>query len=177
VGGYTPGYDRDIANRNNRYPNPLSNNKVDYSDTCKENIFTWAILKANASNTGYVTLRSDDPRDVPDINFNYFPEDREDGSSEQDLDAVVDGVETVRNILEDCGDLVDEEILPGANVSSRDEIRQFIRDQAWGHHASCTCKMGPRSDVMAVVDNRFRVYGTTGLRIVDASIFPKIPGF
>ncbi|MDF0679229.1 MAG: GMC family oxidoreductase, partial [Nitrosomonas sp.] len=68
-------------------------------------------------------------------------------------------------------------ILPGANVSSRDEIRQFIKDQAWGHHASCTCKMGPRSDEMAVVDSRFRVYGTTGLRIVDASIFPRIPGF
>lgn len=175
--GYYPGYARDITRDNSRYPNALCNKNGDHSDTCKENIFTWAILKAHASNTGYVTLRSSDPRDVPDINFNYFPENEDDGSSEKDLDSVVEGVETVRNILEDCGDLVDEEILPGANVSSRDEIRQFIKDQAWGHHASCTCKMGPRSDEMAVVDSRFRVYGTTGLRIVDASIFPRIPGF
>src|SRR5690606_29536426 len=160
-----------------RYPNALCHKNDDRSDTCQENIFTWAILKAHANNKGHVTLRSSDPRDVPDINFNYFPKDSDGSDGEKDLDSVVEGVETVRNILEYCGDLVDEEILPGANVSSRDEIRQFIKDQAWGHHASCTCKMGPQSDKMAVVDSRFRVYGTTNLRIVDASIFPKIPGF
>lgn len=175
--GYYPGYAHDITSDNSRYPNALCHKNDDRSDTCQENIFTWAILKAHASNTGYVTLRSGDPRDVPDINFNYFPEDSDGSDGEKDLDSVVEGVETIRNILEYCEDLIDEEILPGANVSSRDEIRQFIKDQAWGHHASCTCKMGPKNDEMAVVDSRFRVYGTTGLRIVDASIFPRIPGF
>jgi choline dehydrogenase len=175
--GYYPGYSNDICKENNRYPNALCHKNGDHSDTCKENIFTWAILKAHTSNTGVVTLQSNDPRDVPHIKFNYFPEDLEGTNGKKDLDSVAEGVETVRNIIGHCRDLIDEEILPGTKVRSRDEIRQFIKDQAWGHHASCTCKLGPKSDEMAVVDNRFNVYGTTNLRIVDASIFPKIPGF
>ncbi len=175
--GYYPGYANDISKENSRYPKALCNIDSNYSDTYKENIFTWAILKAHASNKGYVTLQSNDPRDVPHINFNYFPQDLNDHDSKKDLESVVEGVETVRNIIGHCKDLIDEEILPGAKIKSREEISQFIKDQAWGHHASCTCKMGPMSDEMAVVDNRFRVYGTTNLRIVDASVFPKIPGF
>jgi choline dehydrogenase len=171
--GYYPGYSNDISKENNNYPNDICKGNSGSSDACKENIFTWAILKAHTSNRGSVTLQSKDPRDVPKINFEYFSED--DGG--EDLESVVNGVETVRNIIGHCGDLIDEEIYPGAKIKSREDIRQFIKDQAWGHHASCTCKMGPENDEMAVVDNQFRVYGTTNLRIVDASIFPKIPGF
>lgn len=174
--GYYPGYANDISRGNSRYPNTLSDHRNDRSDAGEENIFTWAVLKAHTHSTGYVALRSDDPCDIPDINFNYFPEEG-DSLSEKDLDAVAEGVATVRNIIKHCKDLIDEEILPGTKVKTHEEIRQFIKDQAWGHHASCTCKMGPRSDEMAVVDNRFRVYGTSGLRVVDASVFPKIPGF
>lgn len=175
--GYYPGYANDISKENSRYPNALCGQNGDDSDACKENIFTWAILKAHASNKGHVTLQSNDPRDVPYINFNYFPEGLDGSDDKKDLDSVAEGVRTVRSIIERCKDLIDEEILPGAKVKSREEISQFIKDQSWGHHASCTCKMGPKSDEMAVVDNRFCVYGTTSLRIVDASIFPKIPGF
>ena len=49
--------------------------------------------------------------------------------------------------------------------------------EAWGHHACCTNKIGADEDSMAVLDSRFRVRGTMGLRVVDASVFPKIPGF
>ncbi len=52
-----------------------------------------------------------------------------------------------------------------------------MRDQAWGHHASCSAKIGPESDPMAVLDSQFRVRGIEGLRVVDASVFPRIPGF
>jgi len=52
----------------------------------------------------------------------------------------------------------------------------LVRENAWGHHASCTCAIGPREQ-NGVVDSNFRVYGTHGLRIVDASVFPRIPGF
>ena len=56
-------------------------------------------------------------------------------------------------------------------------MKQFVRDEAWGHHASCTCKMGPADDELAVVDSAFRVHGVRHLRVVDASVFPRIPGF
>ena len=52
-----------------------------------------------------------------------------------------------------------------------------MQDNAWGHHASCTCPIGRKDDPSAVLDSNFRVYGTSGLRVVDASVFPKIPGF
>jgi choline dehydrogenase len=62
-------------------------------------------------------------------------------------------------------------------VRSRAQLEDYVRRQAWGHHASCTCKLGPKSDPAAVVDSRFRVHGTRNLRVVDASVFPHIPGF
>jgi len=137
--------------------------------------FTWAILKAHTNNTaGRVTLRSSDPRDMPEINFHYFDEGTD---GERDLAAVVEGLETARRITRRCGDLITEEILPGADVRTAEQLRGFVKDNAWGHHASCTCKIGPRSDPEAVVDSRFRVHGTRGLRVVDASVFPRIPGF
>jgi choline dehydrogenase len=153
--GYYPGYSKDISKAGNA--------------------FTWAILKGHTANTaGRVTLRSGDPRDVPDINFHYFSEGTNAG---EDLESLVAGVETVRNIIRRCEDVVDEVVLPGPEVRNSEDISDFVKNQAWGHHASCSCKMGPASDRMAVVDSRFRVHGTRNLRIVDASVFPKIPGF
>ena len=55
--------------------------------------------------------------------------------------------------------------------------KNWIRRDAWGLLACGTCRMGPDRDPNAVLDSRFRVRGVTGLRIVDASIFPKIPGY
>jgi choline dehydrogenase len=52
-----------------------------------------------------------------------------------------------------------------------------VRDEAWGHHTSCTSKICSAADPMAVLDSNFRVRGTTNLRVVDASVFPKIPGY
>ena len=138
--------------------------------------FTWAILKAHTRNTaGSVTLRSSDPRDVPEINFHYFEEGSDHGG--EDLDAVVKGVEFARDLNRRIGGLIKDEELPGGSSASGDAIKQFVRNEAWGHHASCSNAMGPASDRMAVVDGRFRVHGSHNLRVVDASVFPKIPGF
>ena len=140
--------------------------------------FTWAVLKARTANTGgQVRLRSSDPCDTPDIDFHYFGE----GTDQlgEDLDAVVDGVQFARELNEHLArlGLIKEELVPGPQYDSPDKLREFIQNEAWGHHASCTNKIGTDSDPMAVLDSRFRVRGTMGLRVSDASVFPKIPGY
>jgi len=138
--------------------------------------FTWAVLKAHTRNTaGHVRLRSSDPREPPEVNFRYFDEGND--ADGDDLDAVVRGIEIARALRSHMGGMVAREVLPGEGVRGRAALAQFVKDNAWGHHASCTCKMGRREDPMAVVDAEFRVHGTRGLRVVDASVFPRIPGF
>jgi choline dehydrogenase-like flavoprotein len=155
--GYYPGYSRQFAEH--------------------LNYLTWAVLKAHTNNcAGEVTLRSADPRDTPDINFCYFQDGTPD--QEQDLDSVVDGIRFVRKMtahLESIG-LIAEEESPGKQVESSEDLRDYVRHTAWGHHASCSCPIGPREQ-NGVLTSDFRVHGTQGLRVVDASVFPRIPGF
>jgi choline dehydrogenase len=141
------------------------------------NYLTWAVLKAHTNNrAGEVTLRSADPRDVPQVNFHYFEEGTKDNG--EDLDSLVDGIRFVRKLtmqLKQQG-FIAEEVLPGERVQSDEELRDFARSNAWGHHASCSCAIGPQEQG-GVLDSNFRVHGTQGLRVVDASVFPRIPGF
>lgn len=140
--------------------------------------FTWLILKGHTHNTGgTVGLRSSDPRDTPEINFAYFEEGNDPNKGKEDLDAIVEGVALIRKIM---SHLVKEgqaeEVWPGPSVSDN-ALREWIMNEAWGHHASCSCKIGADEDFHAVLDSSFLVRGTTNLRVVDASIFPYIPGF
>lgn len=144
---------------------------------------TFAVLKAHTINrAGYVRLRSADPQDRPEINFRYFNEGSD--SEQKDLKAVVAGIRSVRAIAASAtrlrpGDeapLMDTELFPGAHLRSDDELAQHVRDTAWGHHASCTCAIGA-PDAGGVLSSDFKVHGTKGLRVVDASVFPRIPGF
>jgi choline dehydrogenase len=154
--GYYPGYSKDLS--------------------ADRRHFTWGVLKAHTRNQGgEVRLRSSDPRDPPEINFHYFDEGTP--GFEEDVEAVVEGMLTARRIMGRLGKDTTREVSPGPEVATREQLIQHVRDNAWGHHASCTNKMGPRSDPTAVVDQNFRVHGTTGLRVVDASVFPRIPGF
>ncbi|MBM3550320.1 MAG: GMC family oxidoreductase [Alphaproteobacteria bacterium] len=144
----------------------------------KLNYLTWAVLKAHTNNrAGYVKLKSADPLERPEINFRYFAEGTPD--RDEDLDSVVDGVKFVRALTRPLIDLgvVEEEESPGADMTSDEGIRDFVRYQSWGHHASCTCAIGPDGASDAVLDSNFRVRGAKGLRVVDASVFPRIPGF
>lgn len=148
-----------------------------YSVACREahSFFTWGILKGHTNNTaGRVTIRSADPRDPPHIDFHYFDEGND--KSGDDLKAVVAGVRLVRAITEDYGDLIETEEVPGRHIDSPEQIADFVKNEAWGHHASCSCPIGRPEDPHAVLDGDFRVRGTRGLRVVDASAFPRIPG-
>lgn len=156
--GYFPGYSKRVAE--------------------DQQHFTWAILKAHTNNTaGVVRLKSTDPCERPYINFHYFNEGND--YRGEDLRGLVKGIEFVRAITKSEGmrEHIAREVIPGPEVSSASQIEEFAKFNAWGHHASCSCRMGARDDVMAVVDSRFRVRHVDNLRIVDASIFPRIPGF
>jgi choline dehydrogenase-like flavoprotein len=151
--GYYPAYSKLFAEQHNR--------------------LTWAILKAHTLNHGgEVTLKSADPLVAPYVNFHYFEEGTDQGG--QDMDAVVEAIKFVRTLTAKLKFMSEE--IPGADVQTGEQIRAFVRDNAWGHHASCSCKIGKESE-NGVLDSAFRVHGVSGLRVVDASIFPKIPGF
>lgn len=152
--GYYPGYSINITERHDW--------------------FSWAILKAHPRNTaGSVMLRSADPLDMPEITFNYF--DTGNGDYESDLHAITEAIGLARDAF--SRQLVPiEEVLPGKDVTTTEEIHDYIKNTAWGHHASCTCPIGTDDDPMAVLDSKFRVRGVSGLRVVDASVYPRIPG-
>lgn len=153
--GYYPGFSRDGFAHRDR--------------------FTWSVLKAHTQNQGgEVLLRSADPRDTPDVRFHYFDEGTD--RAGEDLDAVVEGVRFVRRLMSKW-QVPDGELVPGAELETDEQLRTFVRDEAWGHHASCSCPMGADGDPNAVLDNRLRVRGVDALRVVDASSFPRIPGF
>ena len=92
---------------------------------------------------------------------------------------MVEGIKFVRKMTAPLKkeNFIEEEELPGDRYESDDDLRDFVRNRAWGHHASCTCPIGADGDPEAVLDSRLRVRGTQNLRVVDASVFPRIPGF
>ena len=61
-------------------------------------------------------------------------------------------------------------------MTTDQQLAEYVRDTAWGHHASCSCPIGA-IEAGGVLDSRFAVHGTRRLRVVDACVFPRIPGF
>lgn len=149
--------------------------------------WSWVILKAyTQNNAGTVRLRTANPFDMPEICFHSFEETPGDGWK-KDLAALVDAVQFVRRVNACNPDQFVNEIQPGSEIADGSrEMEHWIKTQAWGHHACGTCRIGAdpwRADAetlidrQAVLDSRFRVHGVKGLRVVDASVFPKIPGY
>lgn len=121
---------------------------------------------------GEMTLRSANPQDAPRIQFNLFKE-------RSDVDRAIRGLKAIRDIYhrEPLRGLIADEILPGENVVSDADFEKFVRDNgAITQHAVGTCKMGVDADARTVVDASLKVRGVDGLRVVDASIMPDVPG-
>lgn len=82
----------------------------------------------------------------------------------------------MQNILEGQPfDGIRKQMLYQVDNGNDQQLEQDIRNRAdTQYHPACTCKMGTKEDIMAVVDQELRVYGMEGLRVVDASIMPKL---
>ncbi len=117
---------------------------------------------------GKLTLKSADPREPIRIDFNFL-------SDPDDAKVLVNGIRVARKILKSAAfdDYRGEEIHPGKDVESEDELLQKCKDRlGLVYHPVGTCKMG--HDVTAVVDNELKVHGIESLRVVDASIMPDL---
>jgi 4-pyridoxate dehydrogenase len=121
---------------------------------------------------GEITLASADPKSAPRIHQNFL-------ATEGDRRTLRDGLKLVRRIVgaAPLGAFVARELAPGADIESDDDLDAYIRaTAATAHHPLGTCKMGPATDRMAVVDPELRVNGVAGLRVVDASVMPDLVG-
>jgi len=118
---------------------------------------------------GSIKVLSADPKAHPQIIFNYL-------EHEEDRKGFRACVRLTREIITQSAldDYRGEEIQPGIDVQTDEEIDAFVRQfTESAYHPSCSCKMG--TDEMSVVDPQTRVHGIDGLRVVDSSIFPTIP--
>ena len=123
-----------------------------------------------AAGAGHMKLRSPDPGDRPVLDYNFQAE-------RSDHDRMREGVRILLELLEH--DQYREIALGPLNINVADTEsdaaldRWMLRVVATSHHVSGTCKMGPDSDAMAVVDQFGKVKGVAGLRVVDAAIMPN----
>jgi len=120
---------------------------------------------------GWLRLASGDPTVQPTFNYRYFNHDN-------DIRRMRDAVRLAASILESNAykSVVEERTAPSDDVlSSDDTLDKWIRETVGSsRHVSGTCKIGPDSDPMAVVDQRCRVRGVTGLWVADSSIIPQV---
>ena len=121
---------------------------------------------------GEIALRSADPLASPLVRPRYL-------SEQADVDALVHGARLARQLGASSAydSLRGEELAPGPSVTTAGELERFVHREADTiYHAAGTCRMGPGSDLMAVVDAALRVHGIEGVRVADASIMPELVG-
>ena len=130
--------------------------------------FTASVCQLRPESRGSLRIRSADPAAPPEIRINYL-------ASETDRAAFIEGVKVLRKILAAPAlkPYVVEEVYPGSKVTSDEDILAFCRQTGSTiYHPTSTCRMG--NDPLAVVDQRLRVRGIEGLRVVDASVMPDL---
>jgi choline dehydrogenase len=132
--------------------------------------FTAAGIQLHPGGTGEVTLRSADPRDPPRIRLGLL-------TDEGDRRAAREMLRFIRQFFatEPASTLVSAELAPGPGVKTEAQLDTYIRSTIQtGMHPTGTCAMG--TDARAVVDSELKVHGIRGLRVVDASVMPRIVG-
>jgi choline dehydrogenase len=154
-----------------------------FTGTHGPNQYECAMVHMNPrSQAGVIELTSTDPRAMPAINLNFF----KDGADE-DLSAILEGAEWVRSWLSKVDPSDSKSLAPfqelhpcegeiGKQNCTVESQKTYIKEQAYSHHASSSCRIGADEDKFAVLDSKFKVRGVEGLRVVDASSFPKVPG-
>jgi choline dehydrogenase len=136
----------------------------------QEHRMTADVILLHPRSRGWVHLKSPDPADPPAITLNIF-------SEVDDFETARRGIEIVRRIYRTPpqADLTGREILPGADLVTPEQLDAYIRENAAvTQHPVGTCAMGGSPD--SVCDPQLRVRGVEGLRVVDASVMPTVPG-
>ena len=130
--------------------------------------FSASVCQLRPESRGSLRIKSADPTVPPEIRINYL-------ATETDRAAFIEGLKVLRKILNAPAlkPYVAEEVAPGSKVSSDEELLSFCRQTgSTVYHPTSTCRMG--NDPLAVVDQRLRLRGIEGLRVVDASIMPDL---
>jgi choline dehydrogenase len=129
---------------------------------------TPSVCNLRPTSRGFVKIRSKDPLDYPEIRLNYL-------STEEDRRIAVEGMRFTRRIMaaKAMAKYQPEEYRPGASIANDNELARAAGELGTTiFHPVGTCKMG--NDPLAVVDDELRVRGVGRLRVIDASVFPRI---
>ena len=131
---------------------------------------TVASWQQRPESRGYVRIRSSDPFAPPIIQTNYL-------DAELDRRVIVGGMKLARRLLKSAplSPYYAYEDFPGPNVVTDDEFLHAATERGTTtFHPGCTCRMGPADSTWAVVDDQLRVHGLEGLRVIDASVMPRM---
>ncbi|KAK6988574.1 choline dehydrogenase [Favolaschia claudopus] len=131
---------------------------------------------AGSNSQGYVRLTGSHPQDLLDINKLRFQ--GPDGKA--DIVVLREAIKRWRKVInedQNIAQFVKREVAPGANVTSDEDLEEYILNNVFAHHACCTAAIGADGDPRAVLDGDFNVRGVNNLRVVDASSFPVSPGY